>query len=361
MPRATLAPLADDQGRPWVLAAGGAGFIGSHVCAELMSAGYGVVILDSFVNSDPGVVERINSLGHGRVEVVQGDLRDVRRLDHVFRAYEIAAVVHLAGLKAVGESVAAPLRYYDANVSGAVALFDAMRRHGVRRLVFSSSATVYAEPGANIDEAAPLGALNPYGRTKLFIERIIDDMAAADSRFAAISLRYFNPVGAHASGALGEEPRGAPTNLFPWIAQVAAGRRPSLRVFGDDYETPDGSGVRDFIHVVDLAAGHRAAIDLLTHDRSMDGENTPINLGTGRGYSVFEAARAFSAAAGVDIPVEVAPRRPGDAAECTADPSKAARLLGWRAQHGLERMCADHWRFEMSRARRSADEALEVA
>jgi UDP-glucose 4-epimerase len=358
MPHTRLPRRTDEHGRPWVLATGGAGFIGSHVCAELMEAGYSVVILDSFVNSNPGVVERINGLGHGRVDVVQGDVRDVRLLDYVLRAYEITAVVHLAGLKAVGESVAAPLRYYDANVSGALALFDAMQRHGVRRLVFSSSATVYAVPGANIAETAPLGALNPYGRTKLFIERIIDDMAAADPRFAAISLRYFNPVGAHASGKLGEEPRGAPTNLFPWITQVAAGQRPSLRVFGDDYETPDGSGVRDYIHVVDLAAGHRAAIDLLMRDHSMGGANTAINLGTGRGYSVFEAARAFSEASGVEIAVEVAPRRPGDAAECTADPAKALALLGWKARFGIERMCADHWRFQCGLA---SPETLEAA
>ena len=341
----------------WILATGGAGFIGSHVCAELMAAGYGVVILDSFVNAQPSVVERINALGLGRAVLAQGDVRDARLLDHVFRTYPIAAVVHLAGLKAVGESVAAPLRYYEANVGGAVALLEAMNRHGVRRLVFSSSATVYAEPGPNIAETAPLGALNPYGRTKLFIERIIDDVAAADPRFAAISLRYFNPVGAHASGLLGEDPRGAPSNLFPWIAQVAAGLRPALRVFGDDYATPDGSGVRDYIHVVDLARGHRAAIDRLLADTAFDGANTAINLGTGQGYSVFEAARAFSAAAGVPIPVEVAPRRPGDAAACTADPAKARRLLGWTAEHGLSRMCADHWRFQkglMTAARAAA-------
>lgn len=332
--------------KPWILATGGAGFIGSHVCAELMAAGYGVVILDSFVNAQPSVVDRINGLGHGQALLAQGDVRDARLLDHVFRSRPIAAVVHLAGLKAVGESVAAPLRYYEANVGGAVALFEAMNRHGVRRLVFSSSATVYAEPGPHIPETAALGALNPYGRTKLFIERIIDDIAASDPRFAAISLRYFNPVGAHPSGLLGEEPRGAPSNLFPWIAQVAAGLRPALRVFGDDYETPDGSGVRDYIHVVDLARGHRAAIDRLMGDEGFAGENTAINLGTGRGYSVFEAARAFGEAAGRAIPVEVVPRRAGDAAACTADPSKALRLLGWRAQFGLARMCADHWRFQ---------------
>jgi UDP-glucose 4-epimerase len=231
-----------------------------------------------------------------------------------------------------------------------------MQRHGVRRIVFSSSATVYAEPGPNIAETARLGALNPYGRTKLFIERILDDVAASDPEFAAISLRYFNPVGAHPSGLLGENPRGAPSNLFPWIAQVAAGERPALRVYGDDYATPDGSGVRDYIHVVDLARGHRAAIERLLRDGEMAGANTAINLGTGRGYSVFEAARAFAEAAGRPIPLEIAPRRPGDAAECTADPSLAARLLGWRAEYGLARMCADHWMFQqgLTASRRAA-------
>ena len=339
-----MPPTATDRG--WILATGGAGFIGGHVCAELMAAGFSVVILDSFVNSTREVVARLNALRLGRVALVEGDVRDARALDRVFETHNVAAIVHLAGLKAVGDSVAAPLSYYNANIGGAVALLEAMERHGARRLVFSSSATVYAQPGPGIAETAPLGALNPYGRTKLFIERILDDAAAADPDFAAVSLRYFNPVGAHPSGLLGEAPRGAPTNLFPWIAQVAAGERPALRVFGDDYDTPDGSGVRDYIHVVDLARGHGAAIERLLCDEGFRGANTPINLGTGRGYSVFEAAHAFAAAAGRPIPLEIAPRRPGDAAECTADPSKAARLLGWRAEHGLARMCADHWAFQ---------------
>jgi UDP-glucose 4-epimerase len=357
MPRPNVIRRADNVGRRWILATGGAGFIGSHVCAALMEAGWSVVVLDSFVNSSPEVVTRLNALGHGTVALTEGDVRDAALLDHVFSTYDIAAVVHLAGLKAVGESVAAPLIYYEANVGGAVALLDAMKRHDVRRLVFSSSATVYAEPGGNVPETAPLGALNPYGRSKLFIERILDDVAASDPHFAAISLRYFNPVGAHPSGLLGEEPRGAPTNLFPWIAQVAAGQRPALRVFGDDYDTPDGSGVRDYIHVVDLARGHRAAIERLMEDDALCGANTPVNLGTGRGYSVFEAARAFGAASGRPIPLEIAPRRPGDAAECTADPSKAARLLGWRAEHGLAKMCADHWAFQQALAAKTVDRA----
>jgi UDP-glucose 4-epimerase len=262
--------------------------------------------------------------------------------------------VHLAGLKAVGESVADPLRYYDVNLGGAVSLLAAMRRHGVGRLAFSSSATVYAAPGPRIAEDAPLGALNPYGRSKLMIERVVDDLCAAAPDFAAVSLRYFNPVGAHPSGLIGEVPNGTPNNLFPYIARVAAGLSDRLRVFGADWPTPDGSGVRDYIHVMDLAEGHLAALRLLMGPQAQRGRHLAVNLGTGRGYSVFEAAAAFGAAAGVDIPLAVTARRPGDAAECTADPSRAAELLGWRATRGLAQMCADHWAFQRGLARREA-------
>jgi UDP-glucose 4-epimerase len=249
-------------------------------------------------------------------------------------------------LKAVGESVAEPLAYYDVNVGGAVTLLQAMRRHGVGRLVFSSSATVYGVPERNpIPEDAALAATSPYGRTKLFIEEIVSDLAVSAPDFAAVSLRYFNPVGAHKSGLIGENPRGVPNNLFPFIAQTAAGLRPRLRIFGDDYPTSDGTGVRDFIHVVDLARGHLAALDYLMAGEGA-GRNLAINLGCGRGHSVLESVAAFSRAAGRDVPYEIVDRRPGDVAECVADPARAARLLGWRTARGLDEMCADHWAFQ---------------
>jgi UDP-glucose 4-epimerase len=329
-----------------VLATGGAGYIGSHVVAELLASGRRVVVIDDFSNSEPAAVERIAAIGLGRPELVEGDVRDPARLDEAFARDPIDAVIHLAGLKAVGESVAQPLRYHDVNLGGAIALFEAMLRHGVRRLVFSSSATVYGTPERNpIAEGAPLGALNPYGRTKLFIEGIIDDLVAAEPDFAAVSLRYFNPVGAHKSGLIGEVPRGIPNNLFPYIAQTAAGIRDRMRVFGDDWPTPDGTGVRDYIHVVDLAQGHLAALDFLMRGEGR-GRNIPVNLGCGRGYSVLEAIRAFAAASGRPVPYEVVARRPGDVAECVADPARAAELFGWRAHRGLEEMCADHWAFQ---------------
>ena len=262
-------------------------------------------------------------------------------------------MVHLAGLKAVGESVEQPLRYFDVNVGGAVAQFDAMARHGVRRLVFSSSATVYGVPGANpIPESAPLAATNPYGRTKLMIEQILDDWVVARPEVASISLRYFNPVGAHKSGLIGESPKGVPNNLFPYIAQTAAGARERLRIFGDDYPTPDGTGVRDYIHVVDLAAGHLAALGHLLAGEGA-GRNLPVNLGCGRGYSVLESVAAFGRAAGRPIPYEIVGRRAGDVAECVADARRAAALFGWRATRGLDEMCVDHWAYQ-SRAAAAA-------
>jgi UDP-glucose 4-epimerase len=330
-----------------VLATGGAGYIGSHVVAELLASGRRVVILDDFSNSAPDIGARTAKLGMGAVEVVAGDIRDAAGLDAIFARFGIDAVIHLAGLKAVAESVSEPLRYYDVNVGGAVALLQAMQRHGVRRLVFSSSATVYGTPETNpIGEEAPLAALNPYGRTKLMIEQILGDAVAADPELAAISLRYFNPVGAHKSGLLGENPKGVPNNLFPYIAQTAAGLRERVSVYGGDYPTPDGTGVRDYVHVVDLARGHLAAVDLLLAGREARGRHIPVNLGCGRGYSVLEALAAFGRAAGREIPFEMTGRRPGDVAKCVADPSRAAALLGWRASLGLDEMCADHWAFQ---------------
>lgn len=331
---------------PTVLATGGAGYIGSHVVAELLAAGWRVVILDDFSNADAAVPARIAALGIGAPEVVAGDIRDAALLDDLFRRHAPDAVVHLAGLKAVGESVERPIDYYDVNFGGAVTLLRAMQRHGVARLVFSSSATVYGTPDRNpIDETAPVSATSPYGRTKLFIEALLDDLAVAWPAFAAMSLRYFNPVGAHASGLIGENPRGVPNNLFPFIAQTAAGLRPRLRVFGNDYPTPDGTGVRDYIHVVDVARGHVSALEFLMRDEGR-GRNTALNLGCGRGYSVLEAVEAFARASGREIPCEIVARRPGDVAECVADPRQAEALLGWRATCGLEAMCADHWAFQ---------------
>jgi UDP-glucose 4-epimerase len=329
-----------------VLVTGGAGYIGSHVVAELLAAGQRVLVLDDFSNADPGVVDRIAALGHGAPELITGDIRDGALLDGLFARHPVAAVVHLAGLKAVGESVAEPLRYHAVNVGGALALLQAMRRHAVGRLVFSSSATVYGLPESNpIAETAPLRPLNPYGRTKLIVEQIIDDLVVAEPGFAAVSLRYFNPVGAHASGLIGENPKGVPNNLFPFIAQTAAGLRDRVRVFGGDYPTPDGTGVRDYIHVVDLARGHLAALDFLAAGEGR-GRNLALNLGCGRGCSVLEALAAFGRAVGRPIPYEIVDRRPGDAAECVADPARAAALFGWRAERGLEAMCADHWAFQ---------------
>jgi UDP-glucose 4-epimerase len=329
-----------------VLATGGAGYIGSHVVAELLATGRRVVIIDDFSNADPATVERIAAIGLGTPELLRGDVRDAALLDEAFTRFPIDAVIHLAGLKAVGESVADPLRYHAVNLGGAIALFQAMLRHDVRRLVFSSSATVYGVPERNpIPERAPLAAVNPYGRTKLVIEQTIDELVVARPDFAAVSLRYFNPVGAHASRLIGEDPRGVPNNLFPYIAQTAAGVRERVSVYGDDYPTPDGTAIRDYIHVVDLARGHLAALDFLLAGQGA-GRNAAVNLGRGRGHSVLEAVAAFGAAVGRPIPYAIAPRRQGDVAESVADPRLAAELLGWRAELDLERMCADQWAFQ---------------
>jgi UDP-glucose 4-epimerase len=325
------------------LVTGGTGYIGSHMVVELMAAGHDVVVLDNLCNSRQSVLERIERIAGRRPRFEQLDIRDRPALRALFAAHRFDAVIHFAGLKAVGESVAKPLQYYENNVGGSVALVECMIEAGVRSIVFSSSATVYGEPATlPIREDFPLSPGNPYGRTKLMIEEILRDVAATDPAWRIALLRYFNPVGAHASGLIGEDPNGIPNNLMPYIAQVAVGKLKELPVFGNDYPTSDGTGVRDYIHVVDLARGHLAALDAL---RQRPGVLT-VNLGTGRGYSVLEMLRAFSAASGKPVPYRVVGRRPGDVAQCYADPALAQKLLGWKAQHGIEAMCADTWRWQ---------------
>ncbi len=330
-----------------ILLAGGAGYVGSHVAAELLAAGLQVMVLDNLSTGHAEALRRVGELGFGRPEMIHGDVRDPGALDRALGTRRVDAVIHLAGVKSVSESVLAPEDYFDINLTGSIALFRAMLRHDVRRLIFSSSATVYDPAGEPpFREDAALAVSNPYGRTKLMCERMIDDLACAHPDLRAISLRYFNPVGAHPSGAIGEDPSGPPANLFPYIAQTAAGRRSRLRIFGDDWPTPDGTGIRDFIHVGDLARGHRAAIEHLLDGGGESGRNLKVNLGRGEGCSVLEAAEAFRRASGREIPVEIAPRRPGDVAVSVADASRAAELFGWRARRGLEEMCRDHWRWQ---------------
>jgi len=327
-----------------VLLTGGAGYIGSHTAVECLEAGHEVVVFDNLSNSSVTALDRVAQIAGRRVEFVQGDIRDRAALRALFEKHAIDAVVHFAGLKAVGESVEKPLLYYDNNIGGSIALFEVMAEAGVRSVVFSSSATVYGDPATvPITEDFPLSATNPYGWSKLFIETMLRDIAHADDGWTIALLRYFNPVGAHESGLIGEDPRGIPNNLMPYIAQVAVGRRPHLNVFGGDYPTPDGTGVRDYIHVVDLARGHVAALNRLHHKAG--GVHT-WNLGTGRGVSVLDMVRAFEAASGKKVPCEIVARRPGDVAQCWADPSRAAHDLGWRAIHDLPRMCADAWRWQ---------------
>lgn len=326
-----------------ILVTGGAGYIGSHTVVELLSRGESVLILDNLSNSSPRVLERIETISGQRPAFVQGDVRDQALLARLFAENPIDSVVHFAGFKAVGESVEKPLAYYDNNVSGSLCLFRAMADAGVRKLVFSSSATVYGDPHAvPIREDFPLQATNPYGRSKLMIEEILRDMLRADPSWRVAILRYFNPVGAHASGLIGESPNGIPNNLMPFISQVAVGQRSELAVFGNDYPTPDGTGVRDYIHVVDLALGHLAALNALAR---APGELT-VNLGTGKGYSVLEMVRAFEKASGKPVPYRIAPRRPGDIASCYADPANAEAKLGWRAMRDLAAMCEDVWRWQ---------------
>lgn len=337
-----------------VLATGGAGYIGSHVVVELVAAGYDVVVLDNFENSSPCVVGRLSELTGREIELVQADVRNRKSVEYVLDGFEVDAVIHLAGKKAVGESVENPLLYFDANLNGAISLLEAMQACGVHNLVFSSSATVYGVPEVlPIREGAATSATNPYGRTKLMIEEIISDVVASDADFRAISLRYFNPVGAHESGMIGEDPKGIPNNLFPYVAQTAAGERSSVQVFGGDYETADGTGLRDYIHVTDLAKGHVAALDRLLSGDPPKERHQKINLGTGEGHTVLEVIRAFSQACGSSIPYEVVGRRSGDVAASVADAGLALDLLGWRAIHDLRRMCRDHWRFQSLQSRRN--------
>ena len=326
-----------------ILITGGTGYIGSHTVVKLMAVGHDVLILDNLCNSKASVLDRIQRIVGRRPRFEQIDVRDRPALRRIFSSHRFDAVVHFAGLKAVGESVEKPLEYYDNNVSGSVALFDCMGEAGLRTIVFSSSATVYGEPATvPIREDFPLSASNPYGRSKLMIEDVLRDTAAADSAWRIALLRYFNPVGAHSSGLIGESPNGIPNNLMPYIAQVAVGKLKELRVFGDDYPTPDGTGVRDYIHVVDLARGHLAALNAL---RQRPGVLT-VNLGTGRGYSVLEMVRAFASASGKPVHYRVVGRRPGDVAQCFTDPSLARATLGWQAQLGIDAMCADAWRWQ---------------
>jgi UDP-glucose 4-epimerase len=324
-----------------VLVTGGAGYIGSHTVVELLAAGYQVVIIDNLCNSKASVLDRVERIAGRRPEFLQADIRNRAAVSKALAGCD--AVIHFAGLKAVGESVAEPLRYYDNNVSGSVVLFEAMAAANVKTLVFSSSATVYGDPHAvPIREDFPLSATNPYGRSKLMIEEVLRDLAVADPGWRMALLRYFNPVGAHASGTIGEDPNDIPNNLMPYVSQVAVGKLKQLSVFGNDYPTSDGTGVRDYIHVVDLALGHLAALRALERQPGV----LTVNLGTGRGYSVLEMVRAFEQASGRPVPYRIAPRRPGDIAQCYADPSLAQDLLGWRAERGIESMCADTWRWQ---------------
>jgi UDP-glucose 4-epimerase len=327
-----------------LLVTGGCGYIGSHTCVELLEAGYELVVVDNLGNSKATALERIEKITGRKVDFHQVDIRDRIGLRLVFDRHDIQAVIHFAGIKAVGESVEQPLRYYDNNVSGTVALCEVMAEKGVRSIVFSSSATVYGDPHAvPIREDFPVGGTtNPYGTSKLMIEQILRDLHVSDPAWRIVILRYFNPVGAHNSGLIGEDPNGIPNNLMPFIAQVAIGRRDTLRVFGNDYPTPDGTGIRDYIHVVDLAKGHLAALNYLSDNAGL----LTVNLGTGRGYSVLEMVDAFEKASGKPIAYDIVDRRPGDIACCYADPEMAAKVLNWRAERGVDEMCADSWRWQ---------------
>jgi UDP-glucose 4-epimerase len=326
-----------------ILVTGGTGYIGSHTCLELVRAGYDVVALDNLSNSHRTALERVERLGGKPVPFHHADIRDRKAMEGVFAAGGIDAVIHFAGLKSVGESVDHPLRYFDNNVTGTVVLLEVMRDHGVKTLVFSSSATVYGDPASvPVTEESPLSAVNPYGRSKLFIEDMLRDLYRAEPDWRISLLRYFNPTGADPSGDIGEDPNGIPTNLMPYVAQVAVGKLPEVHVYGGDYATRDGTGVRDYIHVTDLAAGHQRALEKLSAAPGI----ITCNLGTGRGYTVLEAIHAFERAAGRPIPYRIADHRPGDAAECWADVGRAKRDLGWEASRGLDEMCADVWRWQ---------------
>ena len=326
-----------------ILVTGGMGYIGSHTVVELQNAGHEVVVVDNLSNAQASVRDRILKITGKPFDFIEADIRDRAAMEGAFAAHKIDAVIHFAGLKAVGESVAQPLRYYDNNVSGSVVLFETMAKFGVKSVVFSSSATVYGDPASvPIREDFPLSATNPYGRSKLMIEDILRDLIKAEPDWRIALLRYFNPVGAHASGLIGEEPSGIPNNLVPYIAQVANGQREKLSVFGGDYDTPDGTGLRDYIHVVDLAIGHVKTLDRLAKGTGI----VTYNLGTGKGNSVLEMIRAFEAASGRKVPYQIVDRRPGDVAKCYADPTHAREELGWTAERDVAQMCADVWRYQ---------------
>lgn len=325
-----------------ILVTGGAGFIGSHTCVELLQSNYDIVVMDNFVNSKPEALNRIKKITGKDFKFYEADLLDKSALETIFEENAIDTVIHFAGLKAVGESVSQPMRYYHNNITGTLLLCQVMQAHNVKKMVFSSSATVYGSPkSVPIREDFDLHTTNPYGSTKLMIENILQDIFVSDNEWSIALLRYFNPIGAHKSGLIGEDPNDIPNNLMPYIAQVAAGKLECLSVFGNDYDTPDGTGVRDYIHVVDLALGHLKAVDKV---RSSTGVEA-YNLGTGTGYSVLDVVDAFEKVNGVKVNHKMAPRRPGDIAECYADPTKAKEMLGWEAQYGIEEMCRDSWNF----------------
>ncbi|EOT24248.1 UDP-glucose 4-epimerase [Eubacterium sp. 14-2] len=329
-----------------ILVTGGAGYIGSHTCIELIHAGYEVVVVDNLVNSSEEAVKRVEKITGAKVPFYQVDILDAQGLGEVFEKEKIDSVIHFAGLKAVGESVQKPLEYYHNNITGTLILCDVMRKHGVKNIIFSSSATVYGDPAIiPITEECPKGQItNPYGQTKGMLEQILTDFHVADPEWNVVLLRYFNPIGAHESGIIGEDPKGIPNNLVPYIAQVAVGKLKCLGVFGDDYDTPDGTGVRDYIHVVDLAKGHVKALKKIEDKSGV----SIYNLGTGNGYSVLDVVKAYEKACGRPIPYEIKPRRAGDIATCYADASKAKAELGWEAEFGIDRMCEDSWRWQSS-------------
>lgn len=327
-----------------ILVTGGAGYIGSHTCVELLNAGHQVVIVDNLVNSSRKAVERVEKIAGKKVVFYEADVCDKTALDMIFLEQHIDAVIHFAGLKAVGESVEKPLEYYQNNLNGTLTLCEVMRTHQCKNIIFSSSATVYGDPAQiPITEECPKGTCtNPYGWTKWMLEQILTDLHTADPEWNVVLLRYFNPIGAHPSGLIGEDPKGIPNNLLPYIAQVAVGKLDCLGVFGDDYDTPDGTGVRDYIHVCDLAAGHVKALKKLEGNQGV----SVYNLGTGKGYSVLDVLHAFERACGKKLPYQIRPRRAGDIAMCYCDPGKAKRELGWEAKYDIDRMCADSWRWQ---------------
>ena len=327
-----------------ILVCGGAGYIGSHTCVELLNEGYEVVVMDNLYNSSRKALDRVEEITGKKVTFYERDMLDEAGVAEVFKKESIEAVIHFAGLKAVGESVAKPIEYYYNNIAGTLILCDQMRKAGVKNIVFSSSATVYGDPAfVPITEDCPKGKItNPYGQTKSMLEQVLTDIQVSDPEWNVILLRYFNPIGAHKSGKIGEDPKGIPNNLLPYVAQVAVGKLKCIGVFGDDYDTPDGTGVRDYIHVVDLAIGHVKAIEKLKEKKGV----LIYNLGTGKGYSVLEVVKAFGKACGRELPYEIKARRPGDIAQCYADPSRAKAELGWEAQYGIEEMCEDSWRWQ---------------